>query len=146
MRVLQYGCGDFFLAHRDNPCGVGHSSFHPKCKSFCSILIYLTDSADGSGATRFHLGGDQDACGADGLGTRHDAVPVVADVVPWRGRAVIFPHWILHESTAIGAGEKYVVRGDVLFSLRETCDEIMHGRDDHTGGSERGNVEKSSAV
>lgn len=107
LRILQYDCGDFFLPHRDNPCGVGHSSFHPTCASFYSILIYLSDSPDGSGATRFHLG--------DGL-EPSDSTGVLADVVPWRGRAVVFPHWILHESTKVEGGKKYVLRGDVLYA------------------------------
>ena len=40
---------------------------------------------------------------------------VVADVVPAAGRAVVFPHRLLHESMAIASGRKLVVRGDVLY-------------------------------
>jgi peptidoglycan/LPS O-acetylase OafA/YrhL len=40
----------------------------------------------------------------------------VADVVPWAGRAVVFPHRILHESLPIVEGRKLVVRGDVLYA------------------------------
>ena len=39
---------------------------------------------------------------------------LVADVVPWAGRAVVFPHRVLHESMPIGEGSKAVMRGDVL--------------------------------
>ena len=141
LRVLSYDNGDFFLPHRDNACSVGHSSFHPHCRSFYSILIYLADSEDGGGATRFYCGGDvDDGMDADvgrplergqedgeaqqpalqqpALHAKNARRPVrgtVADVVPWAGRAVIFPHKMLHESMPIAQGRKYVVRGDILF-------------------------------
>ena len=44
---------------------------------------------------------------------------VVADVVPWAGRAVVFPHRTLHESMPIVAGRKFVMRGDVLYGPRD---------------------------
>ena len=54
LRVLSYDAHDFFLPHRDNPCSPGHSSIMPSFGSLYSILLYLTDSADGSGTTRFY--------------------------------------------------------------------------------------------
>jgi hypothetical protein len=56
LRVLSYEVGDFFSAHRDQPCEVGHSAEWPHCRSFFSALLYLSDSSDGSAATRFHVG------------------------------------------------------------------------------------------
>ena len=56
--MLSYESDDFFLPHRDNACKEGGSSFWPLCKSFYSILIYLADSEDGAGVTRFYCGGD----------------------------------------------------------------------------------------
>jgi hypothetical protein len=160
LRVLSYDEGDFFLRHRDNACQVGHSSLLPNCRSFCSILLYLADSGDGSGATRFYCdpiplasrpsttaedepeqrqhshadtadsdGGRQgsDECPArsgtdegDDEGSRESsreppADSIICDVVPWAGRAVVFPHDIMHESMPVRSGRKYVMRGDMLY-------------------------------
>ena len=130
--------------HRDHACEVGQSSVHPLCRSFFSLLVYLEDSEDGGGATRFYLdvptaasashengggdggggggGGGDDGGGSGGGGgglamRQHDRPHrcVVADVVPWAGRAVVFPHRLLHESMPIASGRKLVVRGDVLY-------------------------------
>lgn len=166
LRVLSYDANDYFLAHRDNACAVGHSSLLPACRSFYSIVLYLEDSADGSGATRFYceepevpeepeatpLPSAQQLSGASAAnegGTAADrtesrssaaddqpnveantgsSVPpqqarahrptrgLVADVVPWAGRAVVFPHRMLHESMPVVTGRKLVVRGDVLYA------------------------------
>ena len=121
LRVLSYDCEDFFLPHRDNACGLGSSSLHPHCRSHCSLLVYLADSEDGSGATRFYR--EPADAAADKTSNTDDARPnpqiegctAVADVVPWAGRAVIFPHKMLHASLEVIRGRKYVVRGDVLW-------------------------------
>lgn len=144
LRVLSYDSNDYFLPHRDNACGLGHSSLLPTCQSYCSILIYLTDSADGSGSTRIYCEepdkSSQSTGGVGGVatvpnhGTDDYRAPkglpyldarwngairpksgTVVDVVPWAGRAVVFPHRMLHESMPIGRGRKLVVRGDVLY-------------------------------
>lgn len=113
LRVLSYGAGDFFAPHRDNRAAVGASSELPATSSFLSLLLYLSDSHDGSGATRLRLspagdfdGDDEEMGGAD---------VTLADVVPCAGRALVFPHRLLHESLPLRAGRKLVVRGDVLF-------------------------------
>lgn len=157
LRVLSYGDGDFFLPHFDNPCGVGHSSILPSCRSFYSLLLYLADSPDGCGATRFYCGDvaredaasaapavDEDATlsqqhssALDDSGmdqppeerarNRRPANCVVADVVPWAGRAVIFKHRILHESMPVSPGaRKLVVRSDVLYGPCAVNGEAAH--------------------
>ena len=117
LRVLEYTEGDFFLPHRDHACEVGQSSLHPFCRSFFSLLVYLEDSLDGCGATRFYL--DAEPQQAEALAMRQHDRPsggVVADVVPMAGRVCVFPHRLLHESMAITKGmRKCVVRGDVLY-------------------------------
>ena len=176
LRVLSYdNPDDFFLPHRDNACGLGHSSLLPDAKSFYSLLLYLTDSEDGGGATRFYCeerettstdapahsgvtttGGnaadDAPECagraegGATGDGVaeaqeqanarstgsivagrdswsaaKRPTHGTAVDVVPWAGRAVVFPHRMLHESMPIVKGCKRVVRGDVLFRPAATA-------------------------
>lgn len=125
LRVLSYDAEDFFLPHRDNACRMGGSSFLPQCQSLYSMLVYLADSTDGGGATRFYCGGEAVAPSDEmpnGFAPATAAVLLrptggtVADVVPWAGRAVIFPHRMLHESMPVGKGRKYVMRGDVLYA------------------------------
>jgi hypothetical protein len=125
LRVLSYDAEDFFLPHRDNACRVGGSSFLPQCQSLYSMLVYLADSTDGGGATRFYCGGEAVAPSDEmpsGFAPATAAVLLrptggtVADVVPWAGRAVIFPHRMLHESMPVEVGRKYVMRGDVLYA------------------------------
>ena len=125
LRVLSYDADDFFLPHRDNACGVGGSTFLPQCQSFYSLLLYLADSPEGGGASRFYCGGEAVAPSDEMPGGFAPATAAVllrptggtvADVVPWAGRAVIFPHRMLHESMPVGAGRKYVLRGDVLYA------------------------------
>ena len=123
LRVLEYTEGDFFLPHRDHACEVGQSTLHPFCRSFFSLLLYLEDSVDGCGATRFYLDAEPPQDDADDPRARamrqHDRPSggvVVADVVPMAGRVCVFPHRLLHESMAITPGmRKCVVRGDVLY-------------------------------
>ena len=136
LRVLEYCAGDFFLPHRDHACEVGQSQVLPLCRSFYSLLVYLEDADDGGGATRFYLrstnslgaearGGSDEATNAPAsaghLAMRTHERPsgdgcVIADVVPRAGRAVVFPHRLLHESMPIAhGGRKLVVRGDVLY-------------------------------
>ena len=112
LRVLSYNSDDFFLPHRDNACAVGHSSLLPACQSHTSMLLYLADSVDGSGATRFYLDAIETS-GADA--PSRPTSGAVVDVVPWAGRAVVFPHRMLHESMQVVEGRKLVMRGDVLF-------------------------------
>jgi len=142
LRVLHYDAEDFFLPHRDQACEIGHSRFLPECRSFYSLLIYLADSEDGSAATRFFcepastdgagINSDRARMNADGtvvvLAEAGDArlaaceCEVVADVVPWSGRCVVFPHRMLHASLPVVQGHKHVVRGDVLYGIAASAD------------------------
>ena len=101
--MLSYDVGDFFQRHVDAPCLVGDSPLYPKCRSFISLVCYLADSVDGSGATRFYY-----PSGSDG--------EVALDIVPRAGRAVLFLHETAHESMALPANaqRKYIMRGDLL--------------------------------
>ena len=49
---------------------------------------------------------------------REVAAPMVeldASVAPRRGRALIFQHRIMHRACEVAAGEKYVLRTDILY-------------------------------
>jgi hypothetical protein len=62
--------------------------------SLLTLVFYLNDDFEG-GATDF---------------------PELGQVIaPKRGRALLFQHRILHEATAVTAGEKLVLRTDVLY-------------------------------
>lgn len=115
LRILSYDSGDMFLPHRDNPCSVGGSSLLPKCRSLCSLLVYLSDSEDGGGATRFHF---EDGSSEAAVCTEaRPEASAVADVVPWAGRCVVFPHRMKHESLPITQGRKLVMRADVMWPV-----------------------------
>ncbi|KAL1527497.1 hypothetical protein AB1Y20_016162 [Prymnesium parvum] len=112
-RIHSYSEGDAYEAHRDNCCKVGDSCFFPDCRSALSLLLYLKDSSDGYGATRFHL--------------RPGDTPILRDVVPRAGRVVLFAHGVLHESLPAGECRKYIARSDVLFSPAHSslCDDLL---------------------
>jgi hypothetical protein len=40
------------------------------------------------------------------------------NIAPRRGRALLFQHRVLHEASAVTAGEKLVLRTDVLYRPR----------------------------
>ena len=72
--------------HRDNSCRVGESAFFPACRSFKSLLLYLRDSSDGCGATRFHLPALESATDASAANVAtHDGGGAVCDVIPRAG-------------------------------------------------------------
>ena len=127
LRVLQYQDeSEHFKPHRDNRATVGQSTEFPDASSFYSLLLYLCDvpgtedhpaeqhrgGGSAPGVTRFYC----QPPGSDPFDEGHVSSCVVAEVVPRRGRAVLFPHRILHEGAAVGSGQtKLVMRGDVLF-------------------------------
>lgn len=88
-RIYRYGLGQRFAPHVDEP-------FRPVDgqRTFLTVLVYLpTDRPCSGGET------------------------VVADlVVPAvPGRCVVFDHRLLHEGRPVEAGEKLVIRSDVVY-------------------------------
>ena len=124
-RIHSYDAGDYYNPHRDNCCRVGDSAFFPTCRSFRSLLLYLKDSTDGCGATRFHLSAGERA--------------LVRDVVPRAGRAVVFDHSLVHESLPAGECRKYIARSDVMFAPPVAPPESETG----TAGSNRDALEST---
>jgi len=88
LRCYKYRPGEQFRRHED----FAHQWSATK-RTFLSVLIYLNDNFTG-GATRF----EED------------------DVQPSVGKAVIFPHELVHEGCPVTAGVKYALRSDVVFS------------------------------
>ncbi|HSO00820.1 MAG TPA: 2OG-Fe(II) oxygenase [Candidatus Nanopelagicales bacterium] len=89
LRLYRYGPGERHGAHWDTvvelPGGV---------RSLLTLVFYLNDGFDG-GETDFPE-----------LGRR---------VAPRAGRALLFQHRVLHEATEVLAGEKLVLRTDILY-------------------------------
>ena len=89
LRLYRYEPGQRHGVHWDTavelPGGV---------ESLLTLVFYLNDDFTG-GATDFP---ELEQC-----------------IVPKRGRALLFQHRILHEATAVLAGEKYVLRTDVFY-------------------------------
>jgi hypothetical protein len=89
LRVYRYGPGERHGVHWDTVVELG-----PSVRSLLTLVFYLNDSFDG---------GDTDF---PELGKR---------IAPRAGRALLFQHRILHEAKAVRAGEKFVLRTDVLY-------------------------------
>jgi len=87
--VYRYGPGERHGVHWDTVVELG-----PSVRSLLTLVFYLNDGFEG-GATDFPE-----------LGKR---------IAPRTGRALLFQHRILHEAMAVHAGEKFVLRTDVLY-------------------------------
>jgi hypothetical protein len=89
LRVYRYGPGERHGAHWDTVVELGEG-----VRSLVTLVFYLNDGFEG-GATDF---------------------PELGRVItPRAGRALLFQHRILHEATAVRAGEKLVLRTDLLY-------------------------------
>jgi predicted 2-oxoglutarate/Fe(II)-dependent dioxygenase YbiX len=92
LRLYRYGPGERHTAHWDTvvelPDGV---------RSLLTLVFYLNEGFAG-GATDFPELGQQ--------------------ITPRTGRALLFQHRVLHEATEVTAGEKFVLRTDVLYAPR----------------------------
>lgn len=86
IRVYHYGPSQRFKRHID-----GRIS-HEGLESRLTFMVYLNDNFSG-GATRF------------------DDV----EIKPETGKALLFVHEQKHEGSPVAAGEKYVLRSDVLY-------------------------------
>lgn len=89
LRLYRYGPGEKHSAHWDTVV-----EFERGAKSLLTAVFYLNDGFDG-GETDFSE-----------LGAR---------VSPRRGRALLFQHRVLHAASAVRAGEKLVLRTDIVF-------------------------------
>lgn len=90
LRVYKYLTGQEFKTHKD-----GHIVVSDTEKSFYSLLLYLNENFEG-GKTTF------ESC----------------EVEPKQGRITFFPHDFLHAGEVVKNGNKYVMRGNILFKKR----------------------------
>jgi predicted 2-oxoglutarate/Fe(II)-dependent dioxygenase YbiX len=96
-RACRYRDGQAFCIHRD-----GAHVPDEATRSMLTLQLYLDDaSAMSGGRTRFYAASD----GRD----------VWAAISPRRGTAIVFDHRAWHDGEAVTAGEKYVVRTDVMY-------------------------------
>ncbi len=89
LRLYRYGPGERHGAHWDTVVELGDG-----VRSLVTLVFYLNDGFEG---------GETDFPELD------------RKVAPRAGRALLFQHRILHEATEVRAGEKLVLRTDVLY-------------------------------
>jgi hypothetical protein len=89
LRLYRYAPGERHGAHWDSVVELADGR-----TSLLTLVVYLNDDFDG---------GDTDF---PELGRR---------IAPRKGRALLFQHRILHEATRVLAGEKLVLRTDVMY-------------------------------
>lgn len=99
VRSCRYRAGQFFAMHRDGAHHRGHDE-----RSFLTVMLYLNGPpAFVGGATRFF----------------HDRAGTPAfDVTPRPGLAVVFSHRWWHDGAPLDAGDKYILRSDVMYRRR----------------------------
>ena len=109
LRFLRYDCGDVFAAHRDGP-----SNWADGSRSHYSLILYLNTAGDDyeGGHTRFlpDCGGRDDIASSSSSSSGSSVVNQLA------GDVLVFSHELLHESTPVLRGRKYVLRTDVMYS------------------------------
>lgn len=86
-RCYRYERQQQFATHRDGSFVRSDDEM-----SLLTFMVYLNDGFAG-GETKFHD----------------------ATVVPRRGLALLFQHFLLHEGSAVTSGVKYVLRSDVMY-------------------------------
>lgn len=89
LRLYRYGPGEQHGAHWDTIVELADG-----VRSMLTLVFYLNDG---------FVGGDT------------DFVELGARVAPVRGRALLFQHRVLHHACEVQAGEKFVLRTDVLY-------------------------------
>ena len=94
MRIQYYREDERFALHQDAPWHDVDAS------SYLTVLIYLTGPCEG-GQTRVYL--DEETW---------------VDVEPEEGRALLFEHDLWHEGRVVEAGEKIVLRTDLMYPVR----------------------------
>lgn len=101
-RFYRYDPGQHFDWHCD-----GCYERSPREQSAFTFMIYLNGGCAG-GATEFNLRMEG--------GIRPD--DRILRVQPEPGKALLFPHHMLHRGAPVAAGRKYVLRTDVMYRWR----------------------------
>jgi len=91
LRFYRYQGEQYFKWHRD---GSYASSLYEE--SHLNFIIYLNDDFE-EGYTEFEK----------------------TKIYPQAGTALVFPHMLLHNAVSARNGTKYVLRTDVMYSLKE---------------------------
>jgi len=118
LRFYRYSDGQSFSKHQDG------ATVRDGSQSLWTLLLYLSDGFDG-GATRLCVFDDRE-------------VSRSIDVHPATGACFVFDHGLLHSSTPITRGVKYVCRTDVMFSCtaRPPNSSSASGRSDWRGSED----------
>ena len=108
MRILRYDAGTYFAPHYDGTYVRNmEAGWDRKGEmSFVTFQLYLNEGC-GGGTTRFL------ARGRD----KNGQVDYV-DVVPKTGSVLLFQHDCYHEGARVTSGRKYVIRSDVMYTLK----------------------------
>ena len=108
LRVLSYSSDDFFEVHQD-----GSYQSDDGNKSFLTLQIYLNNGGGEDfkgGATRFFIPPPK---------SQPDGPITCTDVVPRRGRMIIFQHNLWHEGERVVSGTKRVLRSEIMFAKHD---------------------------
>ncbi|NJK73802.1 MAG: 2OG-Fe(II) oxygenase [Oscillatoriales cyanobacterium RU_3_3] len=105
LRFYRYDPGQRFAPHGDGP----HFRSNGECSQL-TFMIYLNDGFEG-GETHFYLHHNY-------LELFEPSVIPSLSVVPKMGMALCFIHELRHEGSRVISGRKYVLRSDVMYSLR----------------------------
>ncbi|WP_167856218.1 2OG-Fe(II) oxygenase [Hymenobacter metallicola] len=97
LRFCRYAAGQYFHRHLD---GMYHES--ETVQSRLTFMVYLNDAADFSGGRTLFYRNKDDA-------------QVWAEYHPAKGDLIVFDHRLWHEGEQLEAGEKYVLRSDILY-------------------------------
>lgn len=92
LRFYRYGPGQKFAWHTDGCVRRANGE-----ESLLTFMIYLNRGAQG-GETRFEN----------------------ATITPQPGLALVFDHYLPHEGAVVSAGQKYVLRSDVMYGPSRT--------------------------
>ncbi|KAF2074957.1 hypothetical protein CYY_003742 [Polysphondylium violaceum] len=109
-RFISYEQGQVFPTHMDGSYNKSDNE-----SSFLTCLFFLNSSgSDYSGGVLEFLTEENEQ--PDQSKPSYE-VSVISRVEPKKGRVVIFPHKILHQSSQITNGTKYLIRNDIMFEI-----------------------------
>ena len=116
LRINKYEKDDKFYWHKDAPYTSSHT-----LKSNYTIVIYLNDEAIG-GETTFRIPSHDIIHNVLTIKEELEQITEYKDLTikPQMGMAVVFDHSLLHMSSPITAGTKYVLRTDLLCQGNKT--------------------------